>query len=155
MKGVVDDRLWKMAPAFGVAGGPLVHVLTDEGRARAWSVGAQVRLGPATDALTALYWAGGEALLSVHVAGSARIEPTAIGCRFTQLAWGYLRDLDLVEGAGRDGIRLTAAGRIACDRALAEVESLLGRVREAHPIVGAALDAGHADLVVATVGGGR
>lgn len=128
----VDPALWTIAPAFGVAGGPLEHQLTAAGRARAFSVGARVREGAPAEALEALANAGGEGLLTERDGSRHRL--TELG-RFTQIAWGRLRALGLVESVP-DGVRLTAFGWLAWTRGKAERVSLLERVRAAHPIGG-------------------
>lgn len=127
----VDASYWTIMPKFGVAGGPLVHVLTDAGLARAFSVGAQVRLGPALKALEALYTAGGEGRLIEWRGRSAK--PTNLG-EFNQEAWGRLRDLGYVESVGPDGVRLTTTGHRAVENGIAEQKRLLDRVRREHPI---------------------
>lgn len=123
-----DPALWLTRPAFGVAGGPDEVVLSTEGLARAFSVGAQVRRGPAADALGALSAAGGAGLLSV--ADGSRLRRTDLG-RFDQLAWGHLRALGYVESFDREGVRLTATGRGAIDRAREEQAYLLERCKRA------------------------
>ena len=122
-----DPALWSRAPRFGVAGGPDSVVLTAEGRARAFSVGAQVRRGEPAEALEALANAGGEGALSLRQ--GARLTPTDLG-RFTQLAWGVLRSLGHVESEG-DRVRLTDAGRAAVQRGHDERTRLLARCRAA------------------------
>ena len=115
-----DPRLWTRRRRFGIAGGPDEIVLTDDGDAKAFSVGAQVRRGPAADALEALAIVGGQGLLSVRTNG-ARYQSTELG-RFDQCAWGHLRSLgyvesipsDLDKGIG-DGVRLTEAGKRAVE----------------------------------------
>ena len=71
-KNSVDPELWKKSPRFGVAGGPETLMLTEEGEARVFSVGAKVRQGPSADALRALAARGGEAFLE-----EARAAPSA------------------------------------------------------------------------------
>lgn len=123
-----DPALWKIQRRFGPAGGPDEVVLTDEGLARAFSVGARVRRGPAADALEALANAGGQGLLIEMVGAACSLTP--IG-RFDQIAWGHLRSLGYVESFDRDGVRLTAAGRVAVADGLAERFRLLDRCRRA------------------------
>jgi hypothetical protein len=127
-----DRALWTRRRVFGAAGGPDEVALTDEGLARAFSVGAQVRRGPAVEALRTLAALGGEGLLSNR--HGARLTPTALG-HFDQITWGYLRDRGYVESVGSEGVRLTAAGHRAVADGHAEQESLLARCRRAagHP----------------------
>ena len=124
----IDPALWTVRPAFGVAGGPDEIVLTDEGLARAFTVGAQVRRGAAAEALAALAAAGGTGLTSTLV--GARHVLTALG-RFDQVAWGHLRTLGYIESFERDGVRLTDRGLAAVERGLDEQRSLLQRCIEA------------------------
>lgn len=129
-----DPALWTVRRKFGVAGGPDEIVLTEEGEARAFSVGAQVRRGPAAEALLALWSAQGEGYLSV--ARGTRLRVTPLG-RYDQIAWGILRSLGYVEsvpreeGAHEDGVRLTEAGKRAVWAGLQERRSLLERCRAA------------------------
>jgi len=128
----LDSALWVVRPKFGAAGGPDEIVLSDEGNARAFSVGAQVRQGPAAEALEALYSVGGTGFLSVRV--GARLTPTAFG-KIDQLAWGRLRSLGYVEsivsepGMHESGVRLTEAGMTAVQNGLRERERFLYEVR--------------------------
>jgi hypothetical protein len=122
-----DPALWTTRPVFGVAGGPLEVVLTDEGSERAFSIGAQVRRGPPALALEALATAGGEAPILVH--SGAKLLLTDLGRRYDQTVWGHLRALGYVEGAGPDGVRLTDRGRAACQAGELERASLLARCR--------------------------
>lgn len=119
-----DPALWRRQRKFGVAGGPDEVVLTDEGMARAFSVGAQVRSGAPTEALRALASYGGEGLL-LERRGS-RLYPSALG-RFDQTTWGYLRSLGYVESVGDQGVKLTAAGKRAVANGHEEQERLLAR----------------------------
>lgn len=128
----VDPCLWTTRRRFGVAGGPDEIVLTDEGNAKAFSVGARVRRGQASEALEALASAGGHGLLSVRVDG-ARYRATELG-RFDQVAWGHLRALGYVESTPpeqdkgiADGVRLTDAGRHAVENGKEERIRLLER----------------------------
>lgn len=123
-----DPALWCSIPVFGVAGGPSKIVLSTEGEARAFSVGAQVRRGPAADALIALSDAGGEGFLSK--ADGAKLRRTELG-RFDQVAWGHLRALGYVESFDRDGVRLTAEGRRAVANGKEEQARLLERCKSA------------------------
>ena len=127
-----DPALWTRRPVFGVAGGPIEVVLTDEGDSRAFSVGAQVRRGGPAEALEALWIAGGEGHLTVRGDG-ARLKRTELG-RFDQIAWGHLKSLGLV-GAFQDhlgdGVRLTDAGRRAAQGGAEERTRLLARCRSA------------------------
>jgi len=126
-----DPALWTIRRKFGVAGGPDEVVLTDDGRARAFSFGAQVRGGPPAEALEALWHAGGDGYLTTRE--GARIRLTELG-RFDQLAWGVLRSLGYVESfhdQGGDGVRLTTAGKWAAKNGIEERESLLRRCRRA------------------------
>lgn len=134
---VTDPGLWTIRPKFGVAGGPDELTLTDEGEARAFSVGAGVRRGPQAEALEALWSVQGEGHLHVRGEG-ARIKCTPLG-RFDQIAWGYLRCRGLVESFHDDhgdGVRLTEAGKRAAWAGIQERERLLERCR---------LAAGHSD----------
>lgn len=124
-----DPALWTTRPAFGVAGGPDEVVLTDEGLARAFSVGAQVRRGGPAEALEALWSVQGNGYLSLRLEGGPRIRRTALG-RFDQLSWGHLRALGLVEpfqDSSGDGVRLTEAGKAAAWAGIEERERLLSR----------------------------
>ena len=128
----VDPCLWTARRRFGVAGGPDEVVLTDEGNAKAFSVGAQVRRGSASEALEALVAAGGQGQLSVRVDG-AKYRPTELG-RFDQLGWGHLRALGYIcsippdpdRGIG-DGVCLTDAGKRAAENGKEERIRLLER----------------------------
>lgn len=122
-----DPTLWTRSPKFGPAGGPDSVVLTTEGRARAFSVGAQVRQGAPARALEALATAGGTGLLSTRQ--GSRLTPTELG-KFDQMAWGHLRSLGYVESEG-ETVRLTSAGRLACLRGEDERARLLERCRRA------------------------
>ena len=131
----VDPALWTTVPVFGAAGGPLEVVLTDEGNARAFSVGAQVRRGAASAALLFLHASGGSGVLAFG--SGARLSPSPLG-HFDQVAWGHLRALGYVEsvppvhGVCGDGVRLTDAGRRAVAAGLEERARLLDRSRRAH-----------------------
>jgi hypothetical protein len=129
-----DPNLWTVRRAFGVAGGPDEVVLTDEGRARrarAFSVGAQVRRGKFSEALQALAAEGGEGVLSKHRSG-ARYDLAPLG-KFDQIAWGYLRELGYIEstppehGTHGGGVRLTPLGKARVERGYDEQKSLLER----------------------------
>lgn len=133
-----DPALWTTRRVFGVAGGPDEIVLTDEGNARAFSVGASVRrLGPA-EALEALHTAEDapeQGYLALRGEGSG-IRLTALA-RFDRIAWGHLRDLGLVsffqDGNG-DGVRLTDAGKRAVRAGIEERCYLLERCRRCIPV---------------------
>lgn len=127
-----DPALWTTRPVFGVAGGPIEVVLTDEGNSRAFSVGAQVRRGGPAEALEALWIAGGEGPLTVRGDG-ARLKRTELG-RFDQIAWGHLKSLGLVvsfQDHLGDGVRLTDAGRRAAQSGDEERTRLLARCQNA------------------------
>lgn len=127
-----DPALWTTRRAFGVAGGPDKIVLTDEGRERAFSVGAKVRRGATAKALEALWSTQGEGHLSVRGEG-ARIKRTDLG-RFDQVAWCHLKARGLVESfqdSDGDGVRLTEAGKRAAWEGVQERERLLARCRQA------------------------
>ncbi len=122
-----ESALWTTRPSFGVAGGPAVIVLTDEGSARAFSVGAKVRRGPACAALEALWAEGGSGYTSMRVGSRHTLRPLG---KFDQLAWGYLRDLGYVESTHDDlgdGVRLTEKGNLAYRAGEAERVYLLSR----------------------------
>lgn len=129
-----DPALWTVRRRFGVAGGPDEIALTDEGNARAFSVGAQVRRGPAVQALELLWSKQGEGYLSV--ANGARHKVTDLG-RVDQITWGYLRSLGYVEsipsvhGVSGDGVRLTEAGKRAAWNGIQERKQLLERCKRA------------------------
>lgn len=127
-RGRVDPTLWTVQPVFGPAGGPDEVVLTDEGLARAFSVGAQVRRGPAAEALEALAAAGGAGLLVSWSGPRAHREPLG---RFDQIAWGHLKALGYVEADGTDGVRLTPKGHAAVRAGYEERCYFLERCREA------------------------
>lgn len=127
-----DPALWAKRRVFGVAGGPDEIVLTAEGNARAFSVGAQVRRGGPAEALEALWAAQGEGRLSVRGEG-ARIKRTDLG-RFDQITWGHLRARGLVasfQDEHGDGVRLTDAGKRAALAGIEERRTLLDRCRRA------------------------
>lgn len=123
-----DTALYTVRRAFGSAGGPDEIVLTDEGTARVFSVGARVRRGDAANALTALDAYGGEGFLSTRE--GAKLRRTELG-RFDQIAWGHLRALGYVESFDREGVRLTENGRAAIVRAREEQAYLLDRCKRA------------------------
>ncbi len=129
-----DPALWTVRPQFGVAGGPDEIALTQEGEERAFSVGAQVRRGPAARALLDLWCARGIGRLSTRL--GSRLTPTELG-RYDQIVWGYLRELGYVEsipsepGVHEDGVRLTAAGRAAAYAGIQQQAALLARCRRA------------------------
>lgn len=120
-----DPSLWTVRRVFGPAGGPDEIVLTDEGHARAFSVGAQCKL---------VHCAAMELLASVREGQfsargeGARIHPTALG-RFDQITWGYLREKGYAESVAPDGIRVTKGGLAAYLRGLDERRSLLDRCK--------------------------
>ncbi len=127
---MTDPDLWITRPVFGAAGGRDEIVLTAEGDARAFSVGAGIRRGGPAEALSALWSAHGTGYLSIRGDG-ARIERTDLG-RFDQVAWGYLRDRVLVESfhdTVGDGVRLTADGKRAAAEGTQERLRLLARCR--------------------------
>lgn len=126
-----DSSLWTTRPVFGPAGGPVEVVLTEEGMARAFSVGSQVRRGGPAEALSALWSCCGIAYLSTR--DGACLTRTGIG-RFDQSAWGHLRALGLVESfvdEKGDGVRLTDAGLRAASCGDEERRRLLDRCRRA------------------------
>ena len=126
-----DTALWTTRPAFDVAGGPIKVVLTDEGMARAFSVGAQVRRGAPAEALSALTSAGGSGSLSERA--GIRLRPTELA-RFDMTAWGVLMDLGYCErwySDDGDGVQLTDAGRVAVTNGHAEQARLLKRCERA------------------------
>lgn len=131
MKSIATDTaLWTVRPVFCPAGGPDEIVLTAEGNARAFSVGAQVRRGGPAEALEALSLSA-DGYLSVR--HGARLRRTDLG-RFDQIAWGRLRVLGYVESFqddGGDGVRLTDAGSVAVARGVQERRYLLDRCRAA------------------------
>jgi hypothetical protein len=129
-RGAVDPALWVSRPAFGHAGGPFEIVLTDAGRLRAWAVGAQVRQGAPAKALAELHALGGEVLYTAR--GGYRLSPGPFAREHDHLTLSYLRSLGYIEiesHSGGESLRLTAQGRAACARSIAETESLLARVR--------------------------
>lgn len=121
-----DPALWTTRRAFGVAGGPDEVVLTEEGAALAFSVGAQVRRGKPAQALEALFEACGFGLLTVYDGPRARLTPLGL-LGFD--AWAYLRSRGLVEAPSLDSVKLTDAGQAACKNGFAERERLLERCR--------------------------
>lgn len=127
-----DPALWALRPVFGVAGGPLEVVLTEEGTARAFSVGAQVRRGPASDALLTLATSGESGRLAVRE--GVRLSLTALGKAYSMPVWGVLEALGYVaqwhEHDG-DGVRLTDAGWWAVENGRREQARLLERCRMA------------------------
>jgi len=127
-----DPALWTIRPKFGVAGGPDVVALTDEGHARAYSVGARIRQGKHASALEALWCAQGRGRLEVLGVG-ARIKRTRLG-EFDALAWGYLIARGLVESFHDDigdGVQLTEKGERAHRSGEEERVRLLARCRHA------------------------
>ncbi len=128
-----DPALWTVRQAFGVAGGPDEVVLTDEGNARAFAVGAQVKHGDPGRALERLAAMGGEGELCSVVPGhTSRLTLTDLG-RFHNEVWSYLAALGYVDnvwaepGVRGHGVRLTDAGRRAVDNGIAERARLLDR----------------------------
>jgi hypothetical protein len=124
----IDPALWTSCRAFGAAGGPDEITLTAEGRARAFSFGAQVRRGPTAGALEALHDAGGEGVLIEH--DGPRCILTVLG-KYDMTAWTILKSLGYVEAFDRDGVRLTEAGKWACRNGFDERERLLTRCKVA------------------------
>ncbi len=121
-----DPALWTKRPAFGVAGGPLVVVLTREGEVRAFAVGAQVRvdMAPALEAV-----AKSDGYLSRR--DGHRLNLTDLG-RYDQITWGHLRNLGLVvsfQNEQGDGVSLTEQGCRAVRAGVLERASLLRRCR--------------------------
>lgn len=126
----VDPAFWVCRPAFGQAGGPLEHALTEAGRLCAWSVGAQVRQGAPAKALADLHALGGEVLYTAR--SGARLSPSPFAREHDHLTLSYLRGLGYIEiesHAKGETLRLTAQGRAACARSIAEADALLARVR--------------------------
>jgi hypothetical protein len=127
----IDPMLWTIRSTHSVAGGPVEVVLTEEGRQRAFSVGAQVRRGDPLSAFMALAGQGGVAALVTRVGSQASL--TDLG-RLHASTWAYLAELGYVErwhGADGDGVRLTDAGRVAVQRGYNEQARLLERSRVA------------------------
>ena len=127
-----DPDLWEIRPKFGVAGGPDVLALTDEGGGRAYSVGARIRRGPPSDALEALAQAQGRGRLEIRGEG-ARIKRTPLG-EYDALVWGYLIARGLVKSCHDDigdGVQLTEKGERAHRAGVEEREHLLDRCRRA------------------------
>jgi hypothetical protein len=127
-----DAALWTIRRRFGNAGGPDEITLTDEGLARAFSVGASVRRGGPSEALEALWSASGAAYVLLRKNGVWT--HTEFGRRHTGVAWGHLRALGLVESFYNkhgDGVALTERGKIAAKCGLEERERLLERCRSA------------------------
>lgn len=125
-----DPALWIRRAVFGVAGGPTEVVLTDAGNGRAFSVGAQVRLGGPSEALRTLASAGGDGYLTVRE--GCRLRQTFALGRFDQIAWGHLRALGLIESFQNergDGVRMTELGKRAADAGYEETHRLLERCR--------------------------
>ena len=132
-----DPALWTVRRVFGVAGGPNEVVLTDEGNARAFAVGAQVKPGDPGRALERLFAMGGEGELCSVVPGhTSQLTLTDLG-RFHAEVWTYLAGLGYVEpvsaepGVRGEAVRLTTAGRWAVARGFAERASLLARCQDA------------------------
>jgi len=129
-----DPTLWTKRPKFGTAGGPVEVVLTEEGRSRAFAVGARLVRGEASRALELLWAHGGDAIYSRQVPGTVRLELTDIG-RINQIAWGYLRSKGYVEsfasvqGSHGGGVRLTEAGFAAVKSGEDERARLLERCK--------------------------
>ncbi len=124
-----DPALW--TDSYDIARAGRVVRLTQEGRERAFAVGAQVRHGAPVRALLALVGAGGSGALTRR-AGS-RLYLTDLG-RLGALVWGYLGELGLTVRSGEQHheiVQLTDAGRAAVARGYAEQESLLERCRRA------------------------
>lgn len=128
----VDPALWTERAEFGVAGGPIVRVLTDAGNKRAFSVGARIK-PECVDLLVGLNAEGGEALFTKRRDGSARIALTDFGRRFNDhLLWGHVTLKGYAERfitEQGDGIRLTDKGRAAVLDGHCEQQALLVRVR--------------------------
>jgi hypothetical protein len=136
--GKVDDSLWRISRKFGVAGGPDVFELTDEGGEKSFSVGAKVKPkdGAALLALNAL---GGEGDFE-KPAGGARLRPTEL-MKWDMLTWGRLQNLGYIERMSPkfgdrgeilrgSAVRLTAKGKVAVLDGLEEMKRLLDRVRK-------------------------
>ena len=123
-----DPALWTVRRRFGVAGGPDEVVLTDEGNARAFSVGAQCRAGKPSQALKLLADVGGAGQFSTR--SGSRLTPTDL-IRFDSGVWSYLRERGYVESMPPEGVRLTEAGRRAVQGGLEEQKRLLVRCKQA------------------------
>ena len=130
-----DPTLWARRPVFGPAGGPFEVVLTDQGNALAFSVGAQVRLGGPVEALAGLGSTPQEEVyLSVGREG-AHIKVSELG-RFSEIVWAHLRALGFVESfytSQGTGVRLTEPGRRAVLAGIEERSRLLNRCRRDLP----------------------
>lgn len=126
-----DPSLWEIRPKFGVAGGPDVVALTDEGEARAYAVGSRIRQGAYTSALEALWQTQGRGLLQRR--DGARMKLTPLG-EYDGLVWGYLIARGLVESFcddQGDGVQLTEKGERAHRAGEEERARLLARCRRA------------------------
>lgn len=122
----IDPALWTTRPAFGVAGGPSVVVLTPTGEVRAFAVGAQVKpdMAPALEAAAKC-----DGYLSRR--DGHRLVRTELG-RFDQVTWTYLRGLGLVvsfQNEHGDGVSLTELGCRAVRAGVLERAALLERCR--------------------------
>lgn len=129
-KQLTDPALWTTRPVYGVAGGPLEIVLTEEGMQRAFSVGAQVRRGPPLEAMLQLAMLGGRGALSER--NGAKLKPSRLG-RFHMQAWCVLEELGYVDrwhDGGVDGMRITPRGELAVRNGYAEQSRLLERCRK-------------------------
>jgi hypothetical protein len=108
-------------------------VLSDEGNARAYAVGARIRRGVWTSALEALWQANGRGALEVRSVG-ARIRRTRLG-EYDGLVWSYLAARGLVEffkdAENNDGVQLTEKGEQAHRAGEDERARLLERCRRA------------------------
>jgi len=130
-----DPLLWTTRRVFGVAGGPDEVVLTDYGRARAFTVGAQVKEGKPSQALELLHSKGGDGFFSTR--RGSRLSLTDLG-RFDQITWLYLQRLGYAEsippepGVHEHGVRLTDLGRQMAQRGVEERDWLLVRCRAAN-----------------------
>jgi len=128
----VDASLWTMRPAYGSAGGPLVHALTDEGALKAFRIGSRLD-DKAARALLELHARGGQGVTAKQV--GVKVKLTELG-KFDQTIWGRLRSkgyVERVEGIA-DSVRITDAGAQALRAGFEEQKRLLQRVQKAHPI---------------------
>jgi hypothetical protein len=135
----VDSSLWRTGPAFGSAGGPIKHSLTEAGRSLAAKVatGLPVKAVNALEALAALGAGSSPVAIEQAVGSKHRLtpfgkehgSPEALGV----LTHRGFAELAIVGGQDRH-YRLTGKGKQSMQQIALERDLLLGRVQSAHPI---------------------
>lgn len=130
----VDPILWSIENAFGPAGGPRRHVLTQAGRVRAMRVVAGVN-EKAAAALLVLGECGSVVLDSCR---DGKLFPSADSGLLDGFSLGVLSVLGYtrtsVDGMRRRVVALTERGAQVFVLGQREAERLLDRVRKEHPL---------------------